>query len=126
MKRRKNARAHLLLAAAVGGVLNCAADGLASIAFTSTSSSVTLTHDPDLSTTTDTPWVVKPASIPTSSTIYPISPWQLENTFRSGSSSSYAAGSIGSVTNSTTASFNLAPGTGVSQTDPAPSQYPGV
>ena len=27
MKRRKNARAHLLLAAAVGGVLNCAADG---------------------------------------------------------------------------------------------------
>ena len=45
--------------------------------------------------------------------------YQLNKSFTSGSASAVAKGSIGYVTNSTTASFTLASGSGVSQNDPS-------
>ncbi len=56
---------------------------------------------------------------PPSSGSMPVAPsYQLNKPFSSGTASSLAKGSIGYVTNSTTASFTLQSGSGVSQTDP--------
>jgi autotransporter-associated beta strand protein len=51
--------------------------------------------------------------------------YQLSKTFSSGSANSTAKASIGYVANSTAATFTLAPGTGVTQSDPGNAAYPG-
>ena len=74
----------------------------------------------------DTPFVKSPTSIPASSALFPVNGYQMNNhtfTFVSGgdvpvTSTTIATGSLGQVTNSTTASFVLATGTGVTQDDP--------
>jgi len=116
MKGKRRARVSALLAAVVGVV--AAGEAWAGISFDSTTSTLTLTHDADLSDALDTPLVVTPTKVPSSGSIFPAVPYQLSNFFGIGTASSVAAGSLGQVTNSTTASIVLATGTGVTQTDP--------
>jgi autotransporter-associated beta strand protein len=112
----------VLLAAAMGA---CTRVALAGIAFNSASSTLSLTHDADVSNSNIAPFVRNISPIPRSSALFPANPYQLDHTFTSGASSTDAVGSLGHVTNSTTASFTLATGTGVTQTDPGNAAYPG-
>jgi hypothetical protein len=62
----------------------------------------------------------QPVNPPPGSGSMPAPPsYQMSKTFTSGTASATAKGSIGYVANSTTASFTLAAGSGVSQTDPS-------
>ncbi|MBC8107629.1 MAG: hypothetical protein H7Z14_13645 [Anaerolineae bacterium] len=104
-------RASQLLAACAATVLPSIA--LAAITYVPSSSSVTLTHDANTSSGgADKTVNIAP---PTSSSM---TSFQINNTI-SGATSSLAKGSIGSVTNPTTATFTLAGGTGVTQVDPS-------
>jgi len=98
-------------------VLAAISNGWAGISFDA-ASRITITHDADLSNAGDVPFSTGSIAVPRSSLIYPVNPYQLDNTFTLGASSSDAFGSLGQVTNSTTGSFVLATGTGVSQSDP--------
>jgi hypothetical protein len=42
-------------------------------------------------------------SVPTAANVYPTNPYQIDHTFTSGSANTLAAGSLGRVTNATTA-----------------------
>jgi autotransporter-associated beta strand protein len=95
----------------------------AGVSFDGTSR-ITLRHDADTSNAGDVPHSSGQIAVPTSASIFPINPYQLDHTFSSGGSSTDAAGSLGQVTNATTASFVLASGTGVTQNDPT-DLYPG-
>jgi autotransporter-associated beta strand protein len=102
-----------------------AADVWAGVAFDPNTSTLRITHDADISNPNDTPFIKNPSTVPPSTTLFPVNSYQMNNhTFTSGNSSTIAAGSLGHVTNSTTASFVLAPGTGVTQNDPD-GAYPG-
>src|SRR5882672_3697805 len=105
----------VLLAAAVGA---CATRARAGISFDAASSTVQLTHDADINSSAVAPFVRNVSPVPRTSNLYPANPYQMDHTFTSGASSTDAVGSLGQVTNSTTATFGLATGTGVSQTDP--------
>src|SRR5688572_5651170 len=109
--------------ALVAGLLPASA-AIAGVAFKDGISTVTITHDRDI-TLADTLFKRAPVPVPRSSQIYPVSPYQLsrtvgpdENTF------SQAFASLGHITNATTASFSLATGTGVTQTD-SDEDFPG-
>jgi autotransporter-associated beta strand protein len=104
----------------------CPTVALAGITFNSGSSTLTLKHDPDITNAGDTPLVKNPSTVPPASLIYPTAAtYQISKTFTSGAASTTSAASLGHVTNATTASFNLATGTGITQTDPGNAVYPG-
>ncbi|CAN5582305.1 hypothetical protein BH09PLA1_BH09PLA1_05050 [soil metagenome] len=110
---RADRRSWVLFAAAASVVqLAATTDALAGPTYTQSQSSCVITHDANILT----PLIDK--TIP-SFQIPPISlapHWQINNTV-SGVPSSTAIGSIGSVTNPTTATFGLLSGTGVTQVD---------
>ena len=119
--RQRSFRARAALAACIAGI--CQAHALGGVSFSSTSTSK-WTFDPDTSGGTQ----LKTLSVnaPPASGGMPAAPsYQLSQTFTSGSASSVAKGSIGYVANATTATFTLAPGTGVTQSDPNNAAYPG-
>jgi autotransporter-associated beta strand protein len=89
------------------------------------SSTATWTFDPDTSGGTQVK-VINASAPPTSASMPAPPTYQLNQTFTSGSSSSTAKGSIGYVANATTATFTLAAGTGVTQSDPGNAAYPGA
>ncbi len=63
--------------------------------------------------------------VPPAGSAMPVPPtYQLKQTYTSGASTATAFGSIGYIVNPTTATFTLAPGTGVVQNDPS-NLYPG-
>lgn len=103
-------RASHLVAACVAAAL--ASGASAAITYVPSSSSVTITHDAN----TSSGGVDKTVSLapPTSSSM---TSFQMNNTIGS-TTQSIAKGSIGSVTNPTTATFSLSSGTGVTQVDP--------
>jgi autotransporter-associated beta strand protein len=87
-------------------------------------SSARWTFDPDSSGGSDSK--VVDLNPPPSSGGMPAPPtYQLSRTFTSGNSSSTAKGSIGFIVNSTTATFTLAAGSGVTQSDPNNANYKG-
>src|SRR4051812_17292201 len=96
----------------------------AGIAFDGPGSRVQLTHDADESNPLDVPFTTGRITVPTVANLYPTNPYLIDHTFTSGSANTVAAVSLGRVTNATTASFVLATGTGVTQTDPI-NAYPG-
>lgn len=101
-----------------------APDARAGIAFKDGVSSVTLTHDRD-NTLADTLFRRSPSPVPRSSQIYPVNQYQLFRTIGPDADTfSQAFGSLGHITNPSTASFALATGTGVTQTD-ADEDFPG-
>src|SRR5688500_9078843 len=87
-----------------------------------TSSDVTFRHDPDRESSAVAPRPFEVSSIPTSSNLLS---FQLNNTFTSGLANTRAVGGFGHVTNPTTATFVIKPGTGVTQDDPGNAAYPG-
>ncbi|HEV8379517.1 MAG TPA: autotransporter-associated beta strand repeat-containing protein, partial [Tepidisphaeraceae bacterium] len=119
MEKRTRRTAALLAAA----VLTAARAASAGITFDAVSR-VNLTHDADVSNAGDIPFSTGLIAVPKAVDVYPTNPYQLDHTFTSGSANTVAAGSLGRVTNATTASFVLATGTGVTQTDPI-NAYPG-
>src|SRR4051812_13243576 len=96
----------------------------AGIAFDGPGSRVQLTHDADESNPLDVPFTTGRITVPTVANLYPTNPYLIDHTFTSGSANTWAVGSLARVTNATTASFVLATGTGVTQTDPI-NAYPG-
>ena len=86
-------------------------------------SDVTFRHDPDRDSSAVAPKIVEILDVPSSSGM---PSYHISKTFTSGSSDTTAFGSLGHVTNSTTASFVLKPGTGVTQDDPSNAAYPGA
>ena len=102
MTRRRRGAVLLAVAALAGARAACAG-----IAFDSTSW-ITLTHDADISNPADVPFSTGPISVPKSINLYPVNPYQIDNTFSSGTANTIAAGSLGQVTNATTGSFVLA------------------
>src|SRR5688572_2196935 len=120
MREKQRRRGALLAAVAL---LGAAEATWAAITY-DTSSRIRLTHDADVSNAASP--TVSTGNIPVQKSIdvFPVNPYQLENTFTSGTANSSAAGSLGRLTNPTTASFVLATGTGVTQTDPI-NAYPG-
>ena len=108
-------------AAALAGAANL----WAGIAFDPTTSSFKITHDANINDPNDIPFVKSPSSIQNSNQIFPTNNYQMNHTFTFVSSGDFpvtsttiAAGSLGQVTNATTASFILATGTGITQDDP--------
>lgn len=92
--------------------------------FVNSASSSKLFFDPDLSGGTQSKTIfVNPPS--TSAGMPAPSAYQLSQTFTNGSASSVAKGSVGYVLNSTTATWTLAAGSGVTQSDPS-NLYPGA
>src|SRR5215218_2106753 len=81
--------------------------------YTKTSSTCVITHDSDI-TAPGVSKIISSFQPPTSSTAVR---WQMNSPVVSSPVSSTALGSIGSVTNPTTATFTLLSGTGVTQTD---------
>jgi len=116
-------RGKVICAAAAAVFLGILANSWAGISFDSTSR-INLTHDADVSNAGDVPLSTGLIAVPKSIDIFPTNPYQLDNTFTSGTANTIATGSLGRVTNATTASFVLATGTGVTQTDPI-NAYPG-
>src|SRR6476469_3347110 len=115
MKRSRRGAVLLAVAALAG-----ARAAWAGISFDSTSR-ISLTHDAGNSKDSLSTGLI---SVPKSINLYPVNPYQIDNTFSSGSAQTDATGSLGQVTNATTASFVLATGTGVTQTDPGNLVYP--
>jgi autotransporter-associated beta strand protein len=116
-------RRGVVFAAATGVVLGAFAHCWAGIAYDS-SSRVNLTHDADVSNAVQPLFSTGRIPVPKSVDIFPVNPYQMDHTFTSGSANTIAIGSLGRITNATTASFVLATGTGVTQTDPI-NAYPG-
>src|SRR5262245_42748915 len=87
------------------------------------SSTIKWTFDPDTNGGTQSKTLTLAA--PASSAMPAPPSYQISQTFTLGNSSSTAKGSIGYVVNPTTATFTLAPGTGVTQNDPGNANYPG-
>ncbi len=121
--RRHRAGAVLAVqAAALAGAANL----WAGIAFDPSTSKLTITHDANLNDPNDTVFTKNPSLIPPSGSLFPVNNYQMNHTFTVNGandgqpiqSSTLATGSLGHVTNSTTASFVLATGTGVIQDDP--------
>ena len=75
----------LLAVAALAG----ARAAWAGIAFDSTSR-ITLTHDADISNPADVPFSTGPVSVPKSINLYPVNPYQIDNTFTSGTANTIA------------------------------------
>src|SRR5438132_184048 len=120
MCMKRSRRGAVLLAVAT---LAGARAAWAGISFDS-ASRINLTHDADISNPADVPFSTGLISVPKSINLYPANPYQIDNTFTSATANTIAQGSLGQVTNATTASFVLATGTGVTQTDPI-NAYPG-
>jgi autotransporter-associated beta strand protein len=119
---RPTRRVGAMLAAAVAAFAG-ATNLWAGIAFDPTTSTLRITHDANINDLNDTPFIKNPSTVPPSSLIFPTNNYQMNHTFSftsdgGVSSSTIAAGSLGHVTNATTASFILATGTGVVQDDP--------
>src|SRR6266513_1402207 len=114
----KRPRASAILAAAAMAIVG-AHSARAAINFESLNSFVDITHDPSTFNTGDTPRSVHVLKVPTYDKIYPyVSTYQLDSPFAIGSSTTHALASLGHSTNSTSGSFKLASGSGVSQDDP--------
>jgi len=122
MGRRKGA-----LLAAAAAALSGATNLWAGVAFDPSASKLTITHDADIDNPNDTLFTKSPSIVPPSSGLFPVNNYQMNHAFTvsgtndSGqpiSSTSLATGSLGHVTNGTTASFIMATGTGVTQDDP--------
>ena len=120
--RRRGALVVAAAAALAGG-----ANLWAGIAFDPSTSTLRITHDANINDPNDTLFTKSPSLVPPSSSLFPVNNYQMNHTFTingtndSGqaiSSNSLATGSLGHVTNSTTASFIMASGTGVTQDDP--------
>lgn len=120
MRARSRFEVRSILIAAV--VVACQSITLGGVSVSS-SSTAKWTFDPD--TAGGTASKVLSITPPISSSMPAPPSYQLAQTFTSGSSSSVAKGSIGYVANSTTATFTLAAGTGVTQSDPGDAAYPG-
>src|SRR5258705_6395279 len=113
MRRRSRGKMCALLTAAA---LGAAGRVWAGIGFDANGSTVSITHDRDISVA-DPTYVVNLGlgqplgTVPRASTINPPTAPQMQNTFGSSDlahSGSIAVGSLGQVTNNTTASFTLA------------------
>ncbi len=89
------------------------------------SSRVTITHDADVNNGTGQIFSTGAISIPRSSNLFPANAYQIDSTHSFLGGTTEAQGSLGHVTNATTASVVLASGTGVIQTDPG-DDYPGA
>src|SRR5947207_2761731 len=121
--RRVGAMLAVQAAALVG-----AANLWAGVAFDPNTSTLKITHDANINDPNDVPFTKSPSAIPTSGALFPANAYQMNNhtftftgTNDSGQpiqSTTTATGSLGQVTNSSTASFVLATGTGVIQDDP--------
>lgn len=120
MRARTLSEARSVIAAAVIVACQSITSGGVSL---SSSSTAKWTFDPD--TAGGTTSKILSIAPPLSSSMPAPPSYQLAQTFTSGSSSSVAKGSIGYVANSTTATFTLAAGTGVTQSDPGNAAYPG-
>src|SRR2546421_10671734 len=118
MTRRRRGAVLLAVAEMAGARAGCAG-----IAFDSTSR-IPLPHGADVSSTTVPVFATGRIPVPKSVDLFPVNPYQMDHTFTSGSANTIAIGSLGRITNATTASFVLATGTGVTQTDPI-NAYPG-
>jgi hypothetical protein len=115
----KRSRSRAALRVAVAGAVVSLLTGYASGGITySNSSTAKFTHDIDNTTTTT---ALKLSNIlPPAQGSMPAPPsYQYNQTITQGSASSQATGSVGHITNATTATFTLAPGTGVTQNDPS-------
>ena len=119
--REKQSKSTLVVLAAA--VLAGARLAVAGIDYDSTSR-INLTHDADVSSNAVPVFSTGNIPVQKSINIYPVNPYQMDHTFTSGSANTIANGSLGRITNATTASFVLATGTGVTQTDPI-NAYPG-
>jgi len=111
------------LLAASAAALAGAANLWAGIAFDPSTSTLKITHDANINNPNDTPFVKNPSTVPPSTSLFPVNNYQMNHTFTFGGgdlpiSTTIAAGSLGQVTNATTASFVLATGTGITQDDP--------
>ncbi len=124
-KVRAGRQVYLMIAAATA--LSGAELLRAGVAFDPSTSKLTITHDANLNDPNDVVFTKNPSLVPPSGSLFPVNNYQLNHTFTingtndSGvpiQSSTLASGSLGHVTNSTTASFLLATGTGVIQDDP--------
>jgi autotransporter-associated beta strand protein len=124
MNGKMRRRSCALLGAAAAVLLSGVEAALGAITFDG-SSRVTLTHDADVSNGADALFSTGAISVPTSGNLFPVNPYQMNHTFTSGGSNTLGVGSLGRVTNATTASFVLATGTGVTQTDLG-GVYPGA
>lgn len=118
--RRRSGPASAIVSAAV---LAGAANLWAGIGFDNVSSTLRITQDADVTDTSDVPFIKNPSTVPPSTLIFPTNNYQLNHqidfSYEDGTTAStLASGSLGHTTNSTTASFILATGTGVTQTDP--------
>src|SRR5215204_3030516 len=115
---RRSAVAVIAAAVALTGANHLWAD----ISFDGSTSTLRITHDANINDPNDTPVIKNPSTLPRSSQLYPVNNYQMNHTFtftpiEGPTSTSLAQGSLGHVTNSTTASFVLATGTGVTQDD---------
>src|SRR5687767_7411583 len=118
IQRFSRRRAGVLLAAAAS--LGIGQNLLADVSFDQTVSTLKITHDADINNPNDAVFTRQPSPIQRSTQIFPTNPYQMNNhVFAIGDSSTTAAGSLGHVTNATTASLTLAPGTGIVQVDPS-------
>ncbi len=123
MKCIQRRRARALLAAAVS--LGIGQQLLASLSFDQSVSSLKITHDADITNPNDVPFVRQIVPIQRSTQIFPTNPYQMnDHVFATGASSTTATGSLGHVSNATTASLTLSPGTGIVQIDPATEALP--
>ena len=126
MKCIRRHRAGAMLALQVAALAG-AANVWAGVSFDPTTSTLTITHDADINNPNDTLFTKRPSIVPPSGGLFPVNNYQMNHTFTvtgtndSGQaieSSTLATGSLGHVTNATTASFIMATGTGVTQDDP--------
>jgi autotransporter-associated beta strand protein len=115
MKRGSKAIGRIVYTAIALVVLGPSRNASASLTFVS--GSVTLTHDGGISGNEGL-FLTRSVALPRSSLNYPASPWQLENIFANGRSSTEVAASIGTMTDSSTGGLLLAPGTSLMQYDP--------
>jgi autotransporter-associated beta strand protein len=108
-------RARLLLAACA--IAACPSLAMAGATFAGSKTTAKWTFDPDTSGGSQLKTLTL-APPPVNSSMPVPSSYQIKQTFTNSGAASNASGSIGYILNSTTASFTLAAGTGVTQNDP--------
>ncbi|HEV8293660.1 MAG TPA: hypothetical protein VGP94_17125, partial [Tepidisphaeraceae bacterium] len=129
MRRIRRGRLGAVLAMQAA-VLAGASHAWAGIGFDPTTSTLRITHDANIDDPNDIPFVKTPSIVPPSTLLFPVNNYQMNHTFtftpiEGPVSTTLAQGSLGHVTNSTTASFVLATGTGITQDDPNDFNIPG-
>src|SRR5687768_4550889 len=115
-----------VLVAAAHAVALCTPHAFAGINFNELLSKLSITHDPDRSTSTIAEKIKNISPVPLAADMPDPASYQLIKTFSSGSASSTSNASLGHITSNATTSFSLAAGTGVTQTDPGNNAWPGA